>query len=127
MELGGIEKMGGIENTKGQTMKVEVTEIHDMNGVPGIKTQGCLRAYATIKIGPLIISKVKLIKQPGQKAYVSPPQLEYYANGRISYVPVVKWPPEWQEQIFTAVHDAYSAQHGAEEAEGNSLLLGQKH
>ena len=90
-------------------MKVEVTEIQEMNA-DGARTTGCLKAYATIKIGPLLISKVKLIKQPGQKAYVSPPQLEYYSRGRVNYIPIVKWPLDWHEQIFNAVLDAYNVQ-----------------
>lgn len=90
-------------------MKVNVLEIHDMN-MPDAKTTGNLRAYASIQIGPLIIHKVKLIKQPGQKAYVTPPQLEYFANNRINYIPVVKWPIEWQQSIFDAVWNAYCTQ-----------------
>ena len=107
-------------------MKVEVTEIHDMNGAPGAKTQGCLKAYATIKIGPLTISKVKLIKQPGQRAYVSPPQFEYYANGRVNYIPIVRWPQDWHDQIFAAVYAAYTAQRQGNDDDEKSPQLEMK-
>ena len=99
-------------------MKVEVVEIHEMN-MPGAKTQGCLRAYATIKLGELTINKVKLIKQPGQKPYITAPQFEYYANGRVNYIPIVRWPQDWHDQIFAAVHDAYNAQRGEGENNDN--------
>ena len=90
-------------------MKVTVLDLKDMNA-PGAKSPGNLRAYVTLLIGPLTIYRVKLIKQPGQKAYVSPPQFEYFANGRVNYTPVVKWPEEWKEPIFEAVWTAYEAQ-----------------
>ena len=97
-------------------MKVEVIEIENMNA-EGAKSQGCLRAYATIKIGELIIYRVKLVKQPGQKAYVTAPQFEFYGNGHVKYIPILKWPQEWHEQIFTAVYDAYRASRDIKEAE----------
>ena len=102
-------------------MKVEVLEIYDMTA-PESKSSGNLRAYASVKIGPLIIHKLKLIKQPGQKAYVSPPQFEYFANGRVNYTPVLKWPEEWHQSIFDAVWGAYDAQRKPKEnAQGNLL------
>lgn len=91
-------------------MDVEVIDIHELN-VGDAKSAGSLKAYVTIRIGPLTIYRIKLIEQPGQKAYVSPPQLEYYAQGRVTYVPVVRWPQDWHERIFTAVMTAYHALH----------------
>lgn len=95
-------------------MKVEVLEIYDMTA-PESKSSGNLRAYASVKIGPLVIYKLKLIKQPGQKPYVSPPQFEWFANGRVNYTPVVKWPEEWHQSIFEAVWGAYNAQREPKE------------
>ena len=84
-------------------MKVEVLDIYDLG-------MGNLRAYASIQIGPLQINKVRLIKQPGQKPYVSPPQLEYLSGNTVKYIPIVKWPDEWKTPIFEAVWAAYNAQ-----------------
>ena len=89
-------------------MKIEVTEIQDMG-------EGNLRCYAAVKIGPLTIYKLRLIKQPGQKAYVSPPQFEYFANGRVNYTPVLKWPNEWNQPILEAVWAAYQQGRNTDE------------
>ena len=95
-------------------MKVTILEIKDVTE-PGCKTPGNLRAYATIQIGPLVVYRVKLIKQPGQKAYVAPPQFEYFANGRVNFTPVLKWPDEWKQPIFDAVWEAYERQRTTRE------------
>ena len=84
-------------------MKISVLKIEDMG-------TGNLRAYATVQIGPLIIHRIRLVKMPIQKAYVAPPQFEYFANGRVNYTPVVTWPEEWKTPIFEAVWAAYDAQ-----------------
>ena len=107
-------------------MKVSVLEIKDMNA-PGAKSPGNLRAYATVQIGPLVIYRVKLVKQPGKKAYVSPPQFEYFANGRVNYTPVVKWPDEWKEPIFEAVWTAYDAQRIDSPEEDKAGLFSPNH
>ena len=103
-------------------MNVSVLEIKDMNA-PESKSAGSLRAYATIKIGPLVIYRVKLVKQPGQRAYVSPPQFEYFANGRVNYTPVLKWPDEWKAPIFDAIWTAYDAQRTDKEEQPEEGLL----
>ncbi len=92
-------------------MKVTVTHIEDMV-MPGASGKGNLRAYASIQIGPLVIHKVKLVKQPGQKPYVTPPQFEFFRDGHVQYQPIVKWPQDWHQQIFDAVWSAYCALPG---------------
>lgn len=89
-------------------INVTVLEIKDMG-------MGNLRAYATLMIGALVIYRVKLVKQPGQRAYISPPQFEYFANGRVNYTPVLKWPDEWKQPIFDAVWTAYDRQRTVSE------------
>lgn len=101
-------------------MTITVLDIRDMTA-PGSKTTGSLRAYATIQVGPLIIFKCRLIKQPGQKAYVCPPQQEWmHPSGRMQYTPLVKWPEAWKQPILTAVWDAYAAQRGTAEDQPQS-------
>ncbi len=92
-------------------MTVKILHIEDMC-VPGAKGKGNLRAYASIQIGPLVIHRVKLIKQPGQKPYVTPPQFEFFRDGHVNYTPIVKWPQGWHQQIFDAVWGAYCALPG---------------
>ena len=101
-------------------MKVEVLEIHNMN-VPNAKRLGNLRAYASIKIGPLTIHRVKLMKEPGKKAYVLPPQFESYFEGGIHYSFAAEWPEHWTPFIFDAVWAAYNEMLTPELAETGGL------
>ena len=51
-----------------------------------IKNGGNLRAMATVRIGPLTVHGVRVIQQPGQKAWISLPQRQD-ESGR--YFPVI--------------------------------------
>jgi DNA-binding cell septation regulator SpoVG len=85
--------------------RVEVTNIR---AVPG--GTGNLRAYASVKIGPLVIHDCRLIQQNGQRAWVSPPQSSWKtSSGETKYKPLIEWPDHWKDAIRDAVLAGYEA------------------
>ena len=92
-------------------MKVTVLSVHDMNA-PGAKGVSPYRAKVGIKVGPLEIYQCRLIKEPGKKAYVSPPQIESVGAHGTIYIPLAKWPQEWRQPILDAVWAAYEEGRG---------------
>jgi hypothetical protein len=86
-------------------MKVEIISIkHCESGLGNVK------AFATIKIGPLIINDFKVVQQPGYRSYVASPQTSYVNKhtGKIVYKNLLVYPDDWKEQINTAVMGAYN-------------------
>ena len=85
------------------SVRVDVVKIRPIQG------KGNLLAFASIQIaGKLILNDCRLIQQPGQKAWVSPPQNQYTdKEGKTKYTPLAEWPKEWNEAIEAAVSSAY--------------------
>ena len=69
--------------------------------------QGNLRAFASIKIGPLVIHDFRIIQQSGQRAYVAAPQIEYEQFGKRKFKPLLGYPDEWRDAINSAVLAAW--------------------
>lgn len=90
-------------------MNVTVLRIRDMNA-PEAKTTAALRAYADVKIGPIEIYRIPVIKPAGRSPYVLPPQIEYFDGKDVQCDPFIKWPEEWSKAILAAVWPAYEAQ-----------------
>lgn len=87
--------------------KVLVINIKPVNG-----GSGSLRAFASIQVGPLIIHDCRLIRQDGQRAWVSPPQTQWTPREgeKPRYKALVEWPDHWKDAITEAVSEAYEAQ-----------------
>jgi hypothetical protein len=68
---------------------------------------GNLRALATIRYDATTIEGVKVIQQPGQRAYVAPPQRTYATHGRPGWAPIVRWEQPLADAISAAVLAAY--------------------
>lgn len=49
-------------------MEIKVRDIHDVHG------KGNLHAFANVECGPFTIRSCRIIRQPGQRAYVALPQ-----------------------------------------------------
>ena len=91
---------------KAPSPDVHIVELRAINN-------GNLKGFATIKIGPLTVCDFRVIAQPGQRAYVSAPQIEYYdADGRRKYKPLCKYPTSWQAAIGAAILAALDEQFG---------------
>ncbi len=73
---------------------------------------GNLKGFAEIEIktsfGPLIIRDVRLIQQPGQRAFVAPPQKEWTkSDGTKQYTELIGLPREWKDRILELVLPHY--------------------
>jgi len=69
--------------------------------------QGNLRGLFTIKVGPCEFRKVRLVQQPGQAPFASPPQESYVGkDGQRRYITLVKWPHSWHKPILDALLEA---------------------
>lgn len=72
-----------------------------------LSDKGNLRGYAVVQVGPAIFEDVRLVQQPGQKAFVGPPQKCWTDDYKKKhYAPLVHWPKEWSEAILRKVLDA---------------------
>ena len=67
--------------------------------------KGHLKAYVDIKIGKsLRIMGLRIIQQPNQKPWVSPPQRTWQdTNGLTKYAPIVELSGELKEAVDAAV------------------------
>jgi DNA-binding cell septation regulator SpoVG len=72
-----------------------------------LQSSGNLRAFARIAYDATEISDCRIIQQPGQRAYVAPPQREYEKDGKRQWAPIVKWERPLADAITTAVLVAY--------------------
>lgn len=86
----------------GGEMNIEVFEIKPVR-------RGSLKAFATVRLGEdLTIFNFRIIQQPGQRAYVHCPQLEYIDGfGARKYFPVVKLSPELKEKVESAILEGW--------------------
>lgn len=72
---------------------------------------GNLKAFATIRIGALEIAGLRIVQQPGQRAWVSMPQLEYNRDGKRCYYPMIKFLDKRLKAVITeAVLEAWENQ-----------------
>jgi DNA-binding cell septation regulator SpoVG len=67
--------------------------------------KGNLKAFADVKVGKsLKIMGMRVIQQPNQKAYVSPPQRTWQdKNGITKYAPMVELSGELKAEVEAAV------------------------
>ncbi len=78
--------------------------------VINIKTipAGNLKAFVSVRVGPLIMHDWRIIQQSGQRAYVSPPQAEYVdAAGKKRFKPLLDCPKEWRDEIDKTILAAW--------------------
>lgn len=84
---------------KQSSSKIEVLDIRTA-------THGNVKAYARIKVGALVISGVKVIQQPGQRAWVRLPDQQHQQTGK--WYPIVSClSPTLEAAISDAVLDAW--------------------
>jgi hypothetical protein len=79
--------------------KIEVLDLR-------LVSQGNIRAYARVRVGALVIAGVKVVQQPGQRAYVRLPDQQNPTTGK--WFPIVNCiSPTLQSAIDGAVLDAW--------------------
>ena len=65
---------------------------------------GNVRAFVSVKIGPIVLHGFKVVQQPGQRAYVSLPQVEYNdASGKRRFSPLLELPDTWKNALQVAI------------------------
>ena len=72
------------QTTEPRNAHVEVVSIKPL------AVTGPLRAFASVRLGGVIIHDCRIVQQPGQKAWVSLPQREYLHDGQKKYVAIVE-------------------------------------
>ena len=68
-----------------------------------------LKAFVDIEVGDWVIHDFRIIKQNGQKAFVSPPQVSWKdpTTGEIKYKGVLTIPPEHKQRIEVEILSAF--------------------
>jgi hypothetical protein len=69
--------------------------------------KGNLRAFATLAIRGIVIRDCRIVQQPGQPAWVSPPQQSYEVGGEKKWRTIVEFPRELRKPIEAAVLRAW--------------------
>ncbi len=71
-----------------------------------------LKAFVDIQVGDWVIHDFRIIKQNGQKAFVSPPQVSWKdpETGGIKFKGVLTIPPDQKQRIDTEILHAYQAE-----------------
>jgi len=78
-----------------------------------LENAGSLRAYASVKIGPLTVHDFRVIEQSGQAAWVSVPQKSWNTpGGERRFSPLLELPPDWKGPLSDAVIAAWRAAGG---------------
>ena len=97
---------------------------HDIEvlSVKPVQGRGNLKAFPDIRIGALEIHSLRVVQQPGQRAWVSMPQAEYYdRDGQKCYYPMMKIDDRGLKQaIMEAVLEAWQK---GESGNGNGQLF----
>ena len=77
-----------------------------------------LRAFADVRVDEWIIHDFRILKQNGQKAFVSPPQVSWKdpETGQIKYKGILTIPPEQKQRIDTEILHAYQEEMEKENA-----------
>jgi DNA-binding cell septation regulator SpoVG len=83
-------------------MKIRVVDLRTVNGGTP------LRAYVGIKVDDMVISDWRIIQQPGQRAWVSYPQITWKdAGGKVRYKSLISIPGELKQKIDIAILSAW--------------------
>jgi DNA-binding cell septation regulator SpoVG len=91
-------------------MKVEILEIRLM------PPERPLKAFADVRVGDWIIYEWRIIKQDGQRAWVSVPQASWKdKDGKVKYRALLSIPGELKQRIEVAILSAWEKEKRSEE------------
>jgi DNA-binding cell septation regulator SpoVG len=82
-----------------------------------------LKAFADVRVNGWIIRDFRIIKQNGQKAFVSPPQVSWKdpETGKIRYKGILTIPPEQKQRIDTEILHAFQKEMEKRISESNKI------
>ena len=69
--------------------------------------KGALQAFVDVEIGQVHIKGFRVVKQPGQAAWISLPQAEYVKNGEKRYANLIELPNDLKRKVQDAVLAAW--------------------
>lgn len=81
---------------------IKVLQIKSING------NGNLKAFATVQVDDWIIHDWRIVQQPGQRAWVSVPQMAWTGeDGNKKYKALISIPGDLKQQIEVAILSAW--------------------
>jgi len=89
-----------------ESLKVMQIQIIEMRLLYGDRP---LRAFCDVKVNDWVICDFRVIKQNGQRAFVSPPQVSWKdpETGQIRYKGILTIPPEQKQRIEIEILAAF--------------------
>ncbi|MGH7963611.1 MAG: septation protein SpoVG family protein [Candidatus Binatia bacterium] len=72
-----------------------------------LSNAGNLRAFASVKLGDIIIHDCRVVQQPGQRAWVSLPQCEYTRDSEKKYAAIVELSDTLKRELSHVVLTAW--------------------
>lgn len=82
---------------------IKVEKIIPMSG------SGSLKAFASVRLGGIIVHDFRIVQQPGKDAWLSPPQKEVSKNGERKFFPVVELSENLKKAVADKVLEAWGA------------------
>ena len=86
----------------GSNGEIKVIEVKAMNN------DRPLKAFASVQVGDWIIYEWRIVQQPGQRAWVSVPQVSWKdQDGKVKYKALLSIPGELRQRIEVAILSAW--------------------
>jgi hypothetical protein len=87
--------------------QITIEKLRPING------SGSLRAFCDLRIGESIFRSFRVIQQPGQDAWVSPPSESWTGNdGKKQFTRLIEFPERLQKAVEVAVLAAWTVEPG---------------
>jgi DNA-binding cell septation regulator SpoVG len=90
-----------IHGTEPRNVRIEVIGVNLLAGT------GPLRAFASVRLGDVIIHDCRVVQQAGQRAWVSLPQREYLHDGQKKYTAIVELSESLKREVSRFVLAAW--------------------
>jgi DNA-binding cell septation regulator SpoVG len=72
---------------------------------------GNLRAFVSVRLGSVVVHDLRIVQQPGQKAWVSLPQKEYQQDGQKKYSAIVELSESLKREVSRLVLAEWERQY----------------
>jgi DNA-binding cell septation regulator SpoVG len=96
----------------GMTAAIQVVK------VKSLKDSGNLKAFASLRIGALVVHRVRIVQQPGQKAWISMPQFKVGEK----YYPIVEIESDnLRDRVRDAVREHWQSIQDFRDSPGDRL------
>jgi DNA-binding cell septation regulator SpoVG len=71
--------------------------------------RGNLKAFASVRLGGVVVHDLRVVQQPGQRPWVSLPQREYEKDGQKKFTPIVELTEPLKREVSRLVLAAWEA------------------